>query len=250
MDSTHRFPVRVSARLCPSASRCHGSTRLIPRIPEPPPGRRPPVHVIRLASGIQRGDPPGCDQKWRTGFTELCSVSASRTWKGARRYLGAWQAAAPAGRRPPMQQSAICFLGQMNLESRKTGTEPAMLRFSCFPAFQILSPPRVLIRARATLSRLPCPPLPIAPDPPMPVDIGCFVGFCLGRPVAIMICARRKEPSFGVGPGRKPLTPACQRGSSPARPGRAARRGPRTAPARAGRNPARQRTGSPAPPTR
>jgi hypothetical protein len=54
-------------------------------------------------------------------------------------------------------------LEQINLESRKTGTEPAKLGFSCFPVFQILSPPRIFIRARTTLSRLFCPPLLIAP---------------------------------------------------------------------------------------
>jgi len=62
-----------------------------------------------------------------------------------------------------MQRSAICSLEQINLESRKTGTEPAKLGFSCFPVFQILSPPRIFIRARTTLSRLFCPPLLIAP---------------------------------------------------------------------------------------
>ena len=127
----------------------------------------------------------GCDRKWRTDFAELCSVvSVSWIWQGARRFLGAGQETAPAGRRPAMQRSAICSVEQINLESRKAGTEAAKLRSSCFPAFQILSPARVFIRASATLTRFPRPPHPMATRCGQGAD-GCFA-----------LLSRRAESTF------------------------------------------------------
>ena len=77
--------------------------------------------------------------------------------------IGSWQEEAPADRRPAMRRSAICPSELVDLESRKAGGDPAELRFSCLPAFQIHTPARVFIRANAALPRLPRPPLPIAP---------------------------------------------------------------------------------------
>ena len=53
---------------------------------------------------------------------------------------------------------------EINLESRKTGTEPIKLRFSCFPVFQILSPVGSLCRAGASRCRLHGPSFLIAPE--------------------------------------------------------------------------------------
>ncbi len=79
------------------------------------------------------------DRKWRSVFAELGSAVSPSRWQGARTYLGAGQEAAPADGRPAMPRSAIGSVEQMDLESRKTGSEPTKLRFSCFPVFQILS---------------------------------------------------------------------------------------------------------------
>ena len=111
----------------------------------------------------------GCDQKWRRVFAGWCSaVPSSRTWQGAKRCLGAWQEAAPAGRGSAMQQSVICSVEKMNLENRKAG-DPEVFRLrSCSgPAFllsRFITQAGVFYRASATRCRLPRPPLLTAPE--------------------------------------------------------------------------------------
>ena len=78
--------------------------------------------------------PHGCDPKVRT---VLRSRALLFRWVGLGRARGDRLAVGRRRRllfrRPAMQQSAICSVEQINLESRKAGTEPAKLWFSCFP---------------------------------------------------------------------------------------------------------------------
>ena len=127
------------------------------------PGCAPSANLTAIS--VHTPGPHGCDRKGRTVLRSRAllfrRVGLGRA-RGDRLVLGRRRCL--LFRRPAMQQSAICSVEQINLESRKAGPEPAKLWFSCFPAFQILSPPpRVFIRARATPPRLLCSPLPIAP---------------------------------------------------------------------------------------
>ena len=128
--------------------------------PHTPPGCAPSANLSAISD--HTSGPHGCDRKVRT---VLRSRALLFRWVGLGRARGDRLAVGRRRRllfrRPAMQQSAICSVEQINLESREAGTEPAKLWFSCFLAS--LSPPRVLIRASATPPRLPCPPLPIAP---------------------------------------------------------------------------------------
>ena len=75
------------------------------------------------------------DRKWRTarGAEVGSGVSPVRTRPGVRRSVNEQEGTASADRRTAMLRGTISSLEQMNLESRKTGSEPAKLGFSCFP---------------------------------------------------------------------------------------------------------------------
>jgi len=63
-----------------------------------------------------------------------------------------------------MRRSAICPSELVDLESRKAGGDPAEHWFSCPPAFQILTPTCVFIKASAALPQLRRTPILIAPN--------------------------------------------------------------------------------------